>query len=407
MSTKIINDPIYGFLRFSQPLLFRLIEHPYFQRLRHIKQMGLAYYVYPGAVHTRFHHSLGACHLMGEALKILKIKGHDIDEITILSAQIAILLHDIGHGPFSHALEHSLIEGVHHEEISISIMEELNHEFSGMLDEAIQIFTKKHPIHFLSQLVSGQLDMDRMDYLNRDSFYSGVSEGVIGYDRILQMIDVRDNELVVEEKGLQSVEKFLIARRMMYWQVYLHKTVLGTELLLSNILKRAKELFHSGQQLICTPTLRYFLYNDFNQISFKENIEILKNFLKLGDDDILASVRMWAESDDEILKNLCKQFLNRKLFKIKLSHNDLTEEFDSFKKQLLFEKKLDEKTIQYNLLYGVTENKTYNSSETIKILLKNNQIVKLTDIENTLITPDIAQSVKRYYLAVNRDFLHY
>jgi len=361
--------------------------------------MGMAFYVYPGAVHTRFHHSLGACHLMGEALKALKIKGHHLSDETILSAQIAILLHDIGHGPFSHALEHQLIQDIHHEDISLKLMHRLNEEFNGQLSEAIDIFTQKHPIKFLSQLVSGQLDMDRMDYLNRDSFYTGVSEGVIGYDRILEMLDVVDNELVVEEKGVHSVEKFLIARRMMYWQVYLHKTVLSAELLLIQIIKRAQDIFNKELSQYTIRNLAFFFSQHFNAHDFENNDQVLDTFIKLGDDDILSSIKMWMDYDDPILSQLCKMFVYRRLYKIRLSSESLEESYHQIQSQWIKEKGVQPENIDYFLLYGETENKTYNANDNIKILLKAGGIVNISDIDHTLITPDIAESVKRYYLA--------
>lgn len=367
--------------------------------------MGMAFYVYPGAVHTRFHHSLGACHLMGEALKVLRIKGHSISDDTILSAQIAILLHDIGHGPFSHALEHELFSGGQHEDISLAIMHKLNEEFGGQLSEAIDIFTKKHPIKFLSQLVSGQLDMDRMDYLNRDSFYSGVTEGVIGYDRILQMLEVVDNELVVEEKGIHSVEKFLIARRMMYWQVYLHKTVLSAELLLIQIMRRARSIFNEDMELYTTRQLTYFLKNNYSISQISDNPQLLENFLKLGDDDVLASIKMWSEYPDNTLSYLCKMFINRNLYKISLSNIYLEETYNEKYNEISSRLKAMGLEPKYFILHGETENKTYNSNDIIKILLKNGEVKDISDIAHTLITPDIAQSVKRYYLAIDRNLV--
>src|SRR4051812_32939043 len=309
IKVKIVNDPVYGFIRFPEPELIRVIDHPWFQRLRNIKQMGLAQLVYPGAVHTRFAHSLGACHLMGKALDELKAKGILTSKDDCLAARLAALLHDIGHGPFSHSLEEVLV-GISHETLSRIMMRQMNVELGGLLHQAIEVFD--HSVtpdslfgsvgpRYLHQLVSSQLDVDRMDYLNRDSFYTGVSEGVIGYDRILQMLTVRNNELMVEEKGVHSVEKFIIARRLMYWQVYLHKTVLGAEMLLINIFKRAKELATQGAELFAPPALNYFLYRNLTEEDFYTEEEHLVRFCELDDNDIMVSIKAWQTHEDKIL----------------------------------------------------------------------------------------------------------
>ena len=300
---------MYGFLRFPETEVMEVIAHPWFQRLRHIKQMGMASLVYPGAVHTRLHHSLGACHLMGEALEVLQSKNISFTKDECVAARLAILMHDIGHGPFSHALEHSLVSGISHEMISKLIMQRLNAEMNGRLTKAIEIFDHAYPKKYLHQLVSSQLDMDRMDYLNRDSFFTGVSEGVIGYDRILQMMTVVNDELVVEDKAVYSVEKFIIARRLMYWQVYLHKTVLGGEKLMINILRRAKELARAGEQLFATPALCHFLYQDVNAERFEKEPEHLALFCSLDDNDIVASIKVWQQHSDPILARLCKMLM--------------------------------------------------------------------------------------------------
>jgi len=304
---KIINDPIYGFVSIPSDLIYDLINHKYFQRLRRIKQLGLTNLVYPGALHTRFHHAIGAMHLMNEALLTLKQKGVVITEEEEQATLCAILLHDIGHGPFSHALEHSIVRGVSHEDISSLLMETLNKEFKGKLTLAIKIFKDAYKKRFLHQLVSSQLDMDRLDYLKRDSFFTGVSEGVISSDRIIKMLDVVNNNLVVEVKGIYSIEKFLIARRLMYWQVYLHKTVLSAETLLVNILKRAKELSAQGKDLFATPTFKKFLQNDYSKKDFVNDPEVLNAFARLDDTDISASIKGWTESDDRILNLLCNK----------------------------------------------------------------------------------------------------
>ncbi|MBZ0097728.1 MAG: HD domain-containing protein, partial [Taibaiella sp.] len=323
MKGKIVNDPVYGFIRFPEAEILQLIDHRWFQRLRYIRQMGPAHLVYPGAVHTRFHHSLGAVHLMGKALDELKAKGVVISEQESLAARIAILLHDIGHGPFSHALEHTLVEGITHEYLSGLIMNELNREFGGMLDGAIRVFDQSYEKPYLHQLVSSQLDVDRMDYLNRDSFYTGVSEGVIGYDRILNMLTVKNNQLMVEEKGVHSVEKFVIARRLMYWQVYLHKTVLAAEVLLINILKRARELARRGKELYASQALRHFLYNNVTLQDFQSSPQHLEKFCMLDDVDILASVKEWCRHENKILSRLCCMMQYRKLYKVVLTSGDI------------------------------------------------------------------------------------
>ncbi|MBK8968182.1 MAG: HD domain-containing protein, partial [Lewinellaceae bacterium] len=310
---KIFNDPVYGFVSVPYGLLLDLIDHPYFQRLRRIRQVGLAHYVYPGALHTRFHHALGALHLMQQAIEVLRHKGADISDEEATAACAAILLHDIGHGPYSHALEHTIVD-LHHEELSLLFMETLNRHFDGQLDLAIQIFTDRHPKKFLHQLVSGQLDMDRMDYLNRDSFFTGVSEGVIGYDRIIKMLAVHEGELVVEEKGIYSIEKFLIARRLMYWQVYLHKTNVSAEQMVIHLLQRARELALAGVQLECSQPLHWFLYRNADEQAPVE--ECIRQFACLDDVDIAAAIKAWRDAADPVLSLLSSGLLDRKLFRV-------------------------------------------------------------------------------------------
>jgi len=306
---KIFNDPIYGFITINHEIIFDLIEHPYFQRLRRIKQLGLTHLVYPGALHTRFHHALGTMHLMGKAIEVIKSKGHEITDKEAEAVSIAILLHDIGHGPFSHALEHSIVNGISHEDISTLFMDELNKEFNGKLTLALKIFRNKYQKKFLYQLVSSQLDMDRIDYLKRDSFYSGVSEGAVNTDRIITMLTVENDELAIEIKGIYSIENFINARRLMYWQVYLHKTVLSAEYLCVNILKRAKEIALTNGELFCTPALSEFLYNQHDLTSFKKKPTLLKTFAELDDYDIMASVKVWKTHSDKILSTLCKMLI--------------------------------------------------------------------------------------------------
>ena len=404
IKVKIVNDPVYGFIRFPEAELMRVIDHPWFQRLRNIKQMGLAHLVYPGAVHTRLAHSLGACHLMGKALDELKAKNITTDKEECLAARLAALLHDIGPGPFSHSLEHTLV-GVHHETLSRMMMHRMDKDLGGLLGKAINIFDNadSSPLgaggKYLHQLVSSQLDVDRMDYLNRDSFYTGVSEGVIGYDRILQMLTVRDNELMVEEKGVYSVEKFIIARRLMYWQVYLHKTVLGAEMLLINILKRAKELAMDGQELFASPALKYFLYKNLTQKDFEENPAHLDEFCKLDDNDVMVSIKVWQTHDDKILSRLCQMLILRKLYKVLLSSESLASILVSKKEQVRKDFGIAEKDIHYFVFEGITSNSTYNiNDELIKIETKSGQVKNITEIEDSLVNQTLARAVHKNYI---------
>jgi len=399
MRGKIINDPVYGFIRFPEKELMQVIEHPWFQRLRRIKQMGMAHLVYPGAVHTRFHHSLGAAHLMNIALAELNSKGIDISREECIAARLAILMHDIGHGPFSHGLEHTIVHGISHEGISKMIMQRLNERFDGLLTEAISIFENTHPKTFLHQLVSSQLDMDRMDYLNRDSFYTGVSEGVIGYDRILQMLTVKDGNLVVEEKGIHSVEKFIIARRLMYWQVYLHKTVLGAEQLIINILRRARQLAQSGTQLFATPALHFFLYEKITGNDFAADPSVLDKFCLLDDADIAASIKVWAAHPDPVLSRLCTMMLDRRLYKVKLSTQPLTEEFLQMQQHVAASGKINKDELPFYLFEGSTSNSTYNQNdERINILMKKGDVVNISQVDNALIGSDLTVPVEKFYI---------
>ena len=398
IKVKIINDPVYGFIRFPEPELIRVIDHPWFQRLRNIKQMGLAHLVYPGAVHTRLAHSLGACHLMGKALDELKAKDIVPDKEEYIAARLAALLHDIGHGPFSHSLEHTLV-GVHHEKLSRLIMHRMNEEFGGLLGKAVEIFDHSYPSRYLHQLVSSQMDVDRMDYLNRDSFYTGVSEGVIGYDRILQMLTVRNNELMVEEKGVYSVEKFIIARRLMYWQVYLHKTVLGSEMLLINILERAKELARKGQDLFATPALKYFLYRDLTEKDFYDDPQHIENFCQLDDTDIMASIKVWQKHDDKVLSMLCKMLILRKLYKVLFSSSSLASILEDKKEQTKKLLHLKDDELKYFVFDGITSNSTYNiNDELIKIETKNGGIKNITEIDDSLVNQTLARAVHKNYI---------
>lgn len=398
IKVKIVNDPVYGFIRFPEPELMRVIDHPWFQRLRRIKQMGMAHLVYPGAVHTRFAHSMGACHLVGKALDELKAKGIAPAEEDYLATRLAALLHDIGHGPYSHSMEYVLVN-ISHEKLSALIMKRMNEELGGLLERAIQVLSKSYPNNYLHQLVSSQLDVDRMDYLNRDSFYTGVHEGVIGYDRILQMLTVHDNELMVEEKGVHSVEKFIIARRLMYWQVYLHKTVLGSEMLLKNIMRRAKELSAAGERLFATPALAYFLSQDISGAAFKSNPSHLDVFCELDDNDVLAAIKVWQTHKDRVLSELCRMIILRKLYKVSFSRGSLASNLSAQRERLKKEKGLKEDELQYFTFTGRTSNSTYNiNDELIKIETKNDGIKNITEIEDTLVNQTLARPVHKNYI---------
>lgn len=322
---KIINDPVHGFITIPDDLIYDLIQHPYFQRLRRIKQLGLSHLVYPGANHTRFHHALGAMHLMTKALSVLSKKGVEITAEEKQAATVAILLHDIGHGPFSHTLEHSLLKSVDHEEMSLVFMDRLNEQYNGKLDMAIAIFKNKYTKSFLHELVSSQLDMDRLDYLQRDSFFTGVSEGVVGSDRIIAMLNVVEGQLVIEEKGIYSIENFISARRIMYWQVYMHKTVVSSEYMLIKILTRAKELFKSGIDLFSSPFLKTFLEKDVQINDFRNDDNLLAQFALIDDNDLISAIKTWQLSEDKVLSTLCKAIVSRKLFKTEISKKDFTK----------------------------------------------------------------------------------
>ena len=394
---KIINDPVYGFITINNQLVFDIIAHPFYQRLRRIHQMALAYLVYPGAVHTRLHHSLGAYHLMCLALAELKLKGADITDEEELAAKAAILLHDVGHGPFSHALEEELLSGIHHEELSLKIMQKMNVEFGGQLDMAIQIFQNKYPKKFLHQLVSGQLDVDRMDYLTRDSFFTGVNEGVIGYDRIIKMLVVHNNELMIEEKGIYSIEKFLIARRLMYWQAYLHKAVLAAEEMLVHILKRAKQLSLTDKTSLKTGSgTDYFLFEFDGAV----NDDVLNKFCEIDDIDFEFAIKKWSKHEDKILSELCKRILNRNLFKLKFQPTSIDA--------ALLDKKQNDIATQYNIskaeaayfaFSGSVINTIYKpDEEKINIVFKDGAVKDISSIENTLIHKTIIAPVKKFYI---------
>ena len=394
---KIINDPIYGFIHIPSSLVFDIIEHPYFQRLRRINQMGLSYLVFPGAKHTRFEHVLGCVFLMQKTVEMLRFKGIQISEKEAEGLYIAILLHDIGHGPFSHAMEHSIVEGISHEEISLRFMQELNKVFNGKLDTAIAIFQGTYPRKFMHQLISGQLDMDRADYLKRDSFYTGVAEGNINSERLISMLNVRNDELVVEEKGLYSVEKFLIARRLMYWQVYLHKTSVVAEQILIRLLNRAKELVQQGQELTMSTALAFFVKNKISKDNFSQ--EVLEMFARLDDTDIISAMKEWQFHPDVVLSKLSKMLLNRDLLKIKVRLNDFEEQKIKRLQKLSLAKGVEEKDIKYFIFTGVMTNRAYNpGKEIIKILTKNGRVVDLTKTSEAINLEPLSQVTERYYI---------
>ena len=395
---KIINDPVYGFITIDHPLLLSIIAHPYYQRLRRIHQMAFAHLVYPGAVHSRLHHSLGAYHLMSCALSELKNKGTIITPEEELGAKIAILLHDVGHGPYSHALENELIPGIHHEAISLLIMQTLNEEYGQQLKTAIDIFTDSYPKHFLHQLVSGQLDVDRMDYLSRDSFFTGVSEGVISYDRILKMLAVQNDELMIEEKGIYSIEKFLVARRLMYWQVYLHKAVMSAEMLLVKIIRRAKELIEKNIPAIAaTDALNFFLNDSGDHKFIKQHLD---KFCNLDDYDVMCTIKNWSVHPDKILSTLCRSLVDRRLLKIKLQTEPFTEK--AIREKICEVAKclqINEQEAGYFVFTGEAINTTYDTSdERINILFKDGSVKDISQIDNALIHQQLSGPVKKYYI---------
>ncbi len=389
---KIINDPVYGFITIDDELIFKIIAHPHYQRLRRIHQMAMAHLVYPGAVHTRLHHSLGAYHLMCNAINELKNKGTVITRDEEQGAKVAILLHDIGHGPFSHALENVLIEGMHHEAISLLLMQDLNKQFNGQLQTAIDIFTNVHPKKYLHQLISGQLDVDRMDYLTRDSFFSGVSEGVIGYDRIIKMLIVEDGELMVEEKGIYSIEKFLVARRLMYWQVYLHKTVLCAEQMLKRIIKRAKYI----KAFTKTP-LNKFINEPIETVTLAE-------FCLLDDFDVVSAIKEWCTHDDKVLSILCEGIINRNLFKIKFFGEPIVKVlFDEKLADVMHRLNISAEEAGWLVFTGEAVSNTYNfEDEHIHILFKDGTVKDISEVDNALINQNMKSKVKKYYICYSR-----
>jgi len=401
---KVINDPIYGLVNIHQPLILQLIDHPFFQRLRRIKQLSLNELVYPGATHTRFHHAIGAMHLMQQALTTLRQKGHSISETEYEAALIAILLHDIGHAPFSHSLEYTLLSNSH-EAISLCMMKYLNQEMNGKLTLAVKIFENSYERKFFHQLVSGQLDTDRLDYLQRDSFFTGVIEGRVGADRILKLLDIHQDQLVVEQKGIYGIEHFLTARRIMYWQVYLHKTTLGAEQLLIQILERAKLLVSKNQHLFATPALDFFLKNQISETQFLANPKYLEIFAQLDDYDIWASLKSWTTHSDWILSQLCQSLLSRRLFRVELSHKKIDERiFQILQNRIRKQYKLSKEEVSYFLIKGIISNSAYLSdSQKIGILQKNGNVSDVAQISDLQNIQALTKKVKKYYLCYPKE----
>jgi uncharacterized protein len=395
---KIFNDPIYGFITIPNALIYDLIQHPYFQRLRRISQMGLSYLVYPGANHTRFHHALGCMHLMQKAVDVLRFKDVSVSEEEENALYIAILLHDIGHGPFSHAMEKSIVEDVHHEAISLLFMNQLNEEFNGQLSLAIQVFKGEYHRKFMLQLISSQLDMDRMDYLKRDSFYSGVAEGNVNSERLIQMMNVVDDVLVIEEKGIYSVEKFLMSRRLMYWQAYLHKTSLVAELILTKVLKRAKELTLKGVELPCSEPLLFFMQNRIALENFDANT--LDLFSQLDDFDIISALKSWQRQDDFILSSLSKMIINRDLPKIKVVTDKLLlDEIMPLQERFAAENNISVSDTNYFIFKGKIKNQAYSKeAEPIRILKKDRTIEDVVEASDQLNLKSLSKLVTKYYI---------
>ena len=410
---KIINDPVFGFLSIPNELVYDVLQHPYVQRLNRIRQLGLSYLVYPGAMHSRFGHSLGAMHLMQEAIGSLRLKGVKITEEEATSAMIAILLHDIGHGPFSHVLEHTIVDGVTHEDISLLMMERINNDLmmryapngdaslnDGPLDMAIAIFKNEYPKHFLHQLISSQLDVDRMDYLCRDSFFTGVQEGRVASERLLKMLDVNDDKLVVQIKGIYSVEKFLVARRLMYWQVYLHKTSVAAEQHLIKILSRAKELARSGKDLFCSPALRYFLYQNVGFASFSPTSEALEQYALLDDNDVLCAIKTWIASEDKVLSALSKSFINRQLFRGELIETPLTDaQKEALNKEYAKALGISEQEAEYLWSEHVSTSNTYSEkADSIGILYNDGTVRDIAEASEILDLAALTRKPTKRYL---------
>jgi len=401
---KIINDPVFGFIKIPKGMLYGIVEHPLFQRLNRINQLGLASVVYPGARHTRFQHSLGAFHLMSEAIQNLQQKGNFIFDSEAEAVQAAILMHDIGHGPFSHVLENTLIHGISHEEISLMMMEEINRSMNGQLNLAISIFKGEYPKNFLHQLISSQLDMDRLDYLRRDSFYTGVTEGNIGSARIIKMLNVIDDSLVVEQKGIYSLENYLTTRRLMYWQVYLHRTCVAYEKVLVNMLKRAKELISKGQQVFASPALLYFLENDIDAEWFATHPEALQNYSELDDSDIWSAMKAWKHHEDKILSTLATDMLDRKIFKVEvLEEMPSDERIEELKRTIAQQMDIDYEDAHYMMSLNTIQKDMYNvDDDKIQILYKNGEIKDISEASELLNVQLLSKKIRKYYLCYQR-----
>ncbi len=402
---KIINDPVYGFISLPNDLIYDLVEHPWFQRLRNIRQLGLSSLVYPGAVHSRFQHSLGAMYLTGQAVHTLRTKGTVISSAEEEAVLAAILLHDIGHGPFSHALEHSLIEDMPHESMSLLIMEELNNSMGGRLTDAIAVFRGEYPRKFFHDLVTGQMDMDRMDYLRRDSFFTGVIEGSVGSDRIIRMLNVSEDRLVVDEKGIYSVEKFLIARRMMYWQVYNHRTVVSAEKLLTSLLVRSRQVTSTGLKLFASPALAWFLEPRHNMAAKEERAALVGHFTALDESDILSATKVWMSCGDRVLEDLCRRFVNRDLLGIELQRTpfdpEKVKETGRRAKELLG---LKDDEVEYYVNTGDVYNQTYApGTPEVRILLKNGTTRDITAVSDLFDKEALSEKVTKYYLCYPKE----
>jgi hypothetical protein len=402
---KIINDPVFGFINIPNDFIYKIIQHPFLQRLNRIRQLGLAPFVYPGAQHTRFHHSIGAMFLMDEALKTLKEKGHDISKEETDAALVAILLHDIGHGPFSHVLEHALVTNVHHETISLLLMEQMNREWQGPLQMAIDIFTDTYSKRFLHRLVSGQLDVDRLDYLRRDSFFTGVVEGNIGSARIIKMLDVKEDKLVVESKGIYSIENFLMSRRLMYWQVYLHKTAVAAEKMMINTLRRAKELSMMGEKLFASPALSYFLSQESTRADFENNGEALRHFVNLDDNDIWSALKVWTSHSDTVLSVLSDGMVNRKLFKIDIREERVDEEKVATRIAAYIKRfNITAREAAYFLSSDILTTDMYNEEDdSIDIVYKSGEVKDISKASDMLNVELLSKKVQKYYFAYLRD----
>lgn len=401
---KIINDPVFGFIKIPRGLLYDIVKHPLFQRLNRINQLGLASVVYPGARHTRFQHSLGAFHLMSEAILSLQQKGNMIFEPEAEGVQAAILLHDIGHGPFSHVLENTIIKGISHEEISLMMMEQMNNDFNGQLNYALAIFRDEYPKHFLHQLISSQLDMDRLDYLRRDSFYTGVTEGNIGSARIIKMLNVVDDSLVVEQKGIYSLENYLTTRRLMYWQVYLHKTAVAYEKVLVNMLTRAKDLTRQGKDVFATPSLRYFLQNDVDADWFNNHTEALERYEELDDSDIWSAMKVWRHDKDKILSTLATDMLDRKIFKVEVHEHPVSQErIDELTATIATAMDIEPKDAHYLMSVSTIQKDMYNvDDDCIAVLYKDGTIRDVAEASELLNVQLLSKKIRKYYLCYQR-----